>query len=225
MWAHTCEHAQISLPLTEGEKPRDHLELELLGQERRDSSNSNTVIIAQFITELRAEGFRWLLACNILEDMKCAYRTNEITFFFNATCFLYNVLFSVRPKTLTAPRVSFYFLETDSPSSSFIVSGEGRGNPTLLMGYWHICFMPGNFENLNPFHKFLITNSLIPATPWEHNTGSETLLLLICYVIIHSVDEYHWRFLEIGNLQWTWSTGLLKPGWCFSPFLIRSALN
>lgn len=81
--------------------------------------------------------------------------------------------------------------------------GGGGGVKALLsVGCWRIILsLVILFENLNPFPKFLIANSLIPETPWEHNTGSETPLFMISYITIHSEDECCQRLLEFGNLQ------------------------
>lgn len=66
----------------------------------------------------------------------------------------------------------------------------------------------------NAFPQFIITLSLISATPCEYNTGSETLLLLISYMTIHSGDEGRQRLLRFGNLHAAESGMLFLPLIC-----------
>lgn len=120
------------------------------------------------------------------------------SFLFNAMCCPYNVLFSIGPKMLTVLE-SFSFIETGLPSPSFILGRESW----RLWFWWDTSIPVLCLATLleNPFPKFLIiTNSLIPATPCEHNTGSKARLLLISYRTIHSGGKYHQRLLKVGNL-------------------------
>lgn len=90
--------------------------------------------------------------------------------------------------------------------------GEGGAKAMLLVGYWHICFIPGNFIWKFKFlSKFIYPRNSLRTQDWFWN----------CYVTIHGWDECHQRLLEFGNLEWTCIYRAINSGMVYLPFFCK----